>query len=583
MAMKEGQLHGENSQVFKDAVDKHAYFDWEKTGRTHGHDFDDHLRAKKEVQEQFLNEALAYEEQGRKLTSVIRDVMDNHTFGELAIKRTPEQKQETLEKPGWKGLPRKPFDWETTEGKKKIEEALARQKPQASEQPIERKEIETSTPTEQTTITPLTDAYHSPRVQERIREATEEASQKSKTTAPAEKKFVDRVHVNGRDVKGELKENIKRKFDLDHEPQGVRDATTVIDRVTKEREERLKQEAEQPRKELAVAEGPKKQPSELPAPAKPAETDAAKIARLEEELKAKDEIIANQAKTITALTKSYNDALGQIKTLNDRLDALEKQLNARPAAPASPSQQAPPAAPAPAPTPSTTEPGKGGQTAPTPESTPAVPGPVPDEPKAPTAPKPPASGEVTPPTTEPPAAKDEEVPPAPGAKKDEEATEPKSQDLLDQLEETMGNFVTAMNELEHRQSQDQDLKNKADQAEAGREAEKIRREAAEHEAEALKNELDAIKKYEKEKNKKRGLRERLRIMFNPKKDSQIEQELRSRYWATTMGVLVPALAGAAIMYLTGMALNSHGVILPNPLASENNFPVYPNNSNIIHK
>lgn len=84
--------------------------------------------------------------------------------------------------------------------------------------------------------------------------AKEEKTEKQKES-PTET-VVDRLHVNGRDVRSELQETIKRSFDLEHESSAVREATERLEKVNKERKERLKQEAN-PQPKPAVAETPK--------------------------------------------------------------------------------------------------------------------------------------------------------------------------------------------------------------------------------------------------------------------------------------------------------------------------------------
>lgn len=215
------------TEVFKKRVGERAYFARLNQEPSHDLDVAAYLDAEK-VEKRLGQEAIK-----------LINLLGNPTDG-------------TGEKSGWKGQ-RTPFDWETPEGRKRIEEEIARKKLQEHTEQAEaektEKDIEPST-----TGTRLRTSLEI--VSERPAKEEKKEKQKESPTGIA----IDRLHVNGRDVKSELKETIRKSFNLKHESEDVRRATEVLEKINRER------------KEPAI-QSPKPEPTPVNTASKPKEVE----------------------------------------------------------------------------------------------------------------------------------------------------------------------------------------------------------------------------------------------------------------------------------------------------------------------
>lgn len=90
------KLHGEGSEIFETKVRNRAGKIWLDNKGTHGHDFDDWMRAKGQIQEESLNEAIQLEAEGRKLIPVLKG-LTTITVGDLIeMRKSKEVKTETV-------------------------------------------------------------------------------------------------------------------------------------------------------------------------------------------------------------------------------------------------------------------------------------------------------------------------------------------------------------------------------------------------------------------------------------------------------------------------------------------------------
>jgi len=101
------RLHGEGTEIFENKVRNLAGKIWLDTGSTHGHDVPDWLKARTQIQEESLSEAIQFEAEGRKLTSILKGQTTVTVGNSIGMSKSEIREYGA----GFKGQ-RTPFDWE---------------------------------------------------------------------------------------------------------------------------------------------------------------------------------------------------------------------------------------------------------------------------------------------------------------------------------------------------------------------------------------------------------------------------------------------------------------------------------------